>query len=155
MSVQNGAPRVVSVLVVEDEPDTRDSLAMLLGMAGHSVRVAGNARTALELIDESSPDVVLIDIGLPGVNGYELARQLRARQLENRPLLIATTGYGSYEHKKAAHDAGMDLHFTKPVDLPTLHTLLSKLPQLEGYVGIRGLQPPHSGPSSINSTETT
>lgn len=155
MSALNGAARTASVLVVEDEPDTRDSLAMLLRMEGHAVRVAGNVRTALELLDESFPDVVLIDIGLPGGNGYELARQIRARRIERRPLLVATTGFGTDEHKMAAFDAGMDLHFIKPVDPTSLQLLLTNLNQLRQYLNPNAAQPTSCEPTSFNSTGTT
>jgi DNA-binding response OmpR family regulator len=149
MSATNGAPQTASVLIVEDEPDTRDSLAMLLRRNGHTVRVAADANTALQLVDESPPHVVLIDIGLPGINGYEFARELRKRQLDHRPILIATTGFGTNEARQAASEAGIDLHFVKPVDPASLSILLNHLPQIARYVSFDGMAdgPPRSATS--------
>jgi CheY-like chemotaxis protein len=97
----------VSVLVVEDEIDTRESLAVLLQTCGHTVRVAPDAESALEVAAEVQPDAVLIDIGLPGMDGYELAQELRRRVWVRRPLLIAATGFGTTEDRRRSFEAGL------------------------------------------------
>src|SRR5262249_28551564 len=88
------ADRPLHVLVVEDDEDTAASLTLLLGLYGHAVQAAPDGPTALRMAQARPPDVVLLDIGLPGMNGYEVARQLRQQAAEPLPLLVATTGYG-------------------------------------------------------------
>lgn len=110
------------VLVVDDNEDAADLLAEALSCLGHQVQTALDGPQALRLLDDFVPDVALLDIGLPVMDGYELARQMRAR-LGNRPLwLIAVTGYGEEKAREAAREAGFNQHLTKPVDLPALVT---------------------------------
>src|SRR5436305_7249498 len=123
----------VSVLVVEDEIDTRESLAVLLQTCGHTVRVAPDAKSALDLAAEVQPDAVLIDIGLPGMDGYELAQELRRRVWVRRPLLIAATGFGTNEDRRRSFQAGIDLHYVKPLDPCALDTLLKNTAQITSY----------------------
>jgi signal transduction histidine kinase/CheY-like chemotaxis protein len=113
------------VLVIEDEPDARDSLSMLLEMDGHEVTRAADGREGLARLQAEKPDVALIDIGLPGMDGYELAR--KARTLGGRKIrLIALTGYGQEEDRQRALDAGFDLHLTKPVSFQDLRAVFGK-----------------------------
>jgi PAS domain S-box-containing protein len=111
-------------LVIDDNVDAADSLAMLLRLASCEVRVAHDGPQALEIAPSFGPEVVLLDIGLPGLNGYEVARQLRAIPQFNRTLLIALTGYGQEEDRRRSFEAGFDHHLVKPVDLATLEGLL-------------------------------
>jgi signal transduction histidine kinase/ActR/RegA family two-component response regulator len=126
------APRVVNgkrhVLVVEDNDDARDTLGMLLETMGHEVRMARDGASGVEQAFASPPDVALVDVGLPGIDGYEVARRLRAR-LGGRILLVALTGYGMPEDRARALDAGFDAHVVKPVDHGTLVAVLATLPQ--------------------------
>ena len=107
------APR--SILVVDDNVDAASSLAMLLRMAGHEVSVAHEGGQALESVAGKAPDIILLDIGLPGMNGYEVARHLRARPDGQSVRIIALTGYGQEEDRRRSQEAGFDGHLVKPV----------------------------------------
>src|SRR4051812_25487406 len=98
------------VLVVEDEPDTAASLAFLLKLQGYQAEAVGDGLAALEAARVTPPDVVLLDIGLPAMDGYELARRLRDEHLFKRPLLIAISGYGDESDRRRCLEAGIDLH---------------------------------------------
>jgi signal transduction histidine kinase/ActR/RegA family two-component response regulator len=112
------------VLVVEDNADARDTLQRLLEFEGHSVRVAADGEAALALLRAEAADVVLIDIGLPGMDGYELARRIRAEiDRERRLVLAAVTGYGLPEDRRRSAGAGFDAHLVKPLDLAALAAL--------------------------------
>jgi PAS domain S-box-containing protein len=113
------------VLVVDDNVDAAESIGMLLRLWGHEVRVAYNGPQALEAADEYRPEVVVLDIGLPGMSGYEVARQLRQRPQFKTALLVAVTGYGQDEDRRRSGEAGFDHHLTKPVDPDALHALLA------------------------------
>jgi CheY-like chemotaxis protein len=115
-----------SILIVEDNADARDVLRVLLELEGHEVETAEEGQAALELARTKDPDIALVDIGLPGIDGYEVARRLRARD-PRRPLLIALTGYGQPEDRRRATDAGFDDVLVKPVDPVTLTALLATL----------------------------
>ncbi|HZU38766.1 MAG TPA: ATP-binding protein [Gemmataceae bacterium] len=121
----NGPPR--RVLLVDDNIDAADTLAMLLQLWGHQVDVAHNAEEALHLTDQHVPDLILLDIGLPGTNGYELARQLREQPGLEHTLLIALTGYGQDEDRRRSHEAGIASHLVKPVNPGVLQKLLDRL----------------------------
>ncbi|HTE21039.1 MAG TPA: ATP-binding protein, partial [Armatimonadota bacterium] len=114
------------VLLVEDNVDAAETLVEMLDTWGHDVRCVHDGRAALLEIGTYRPEVVLLDIGLPGMDGYEVARRLREQDREGAPrmLLIALTGYGQAENRKLALDAGFDLHLTKPVDAPQLRRML-------------------------------
>jgi signal transduction histidine kinase len=111
------------ILVVEDNADVRTLLRAKLRQLGHSVDVAEDGFTAVEKILERKHDVALIDIGLPGIDGYEVARRARA-ELGHDVFLIALTGYGRSEDRSRAMDAGFDAHLTKPADLSDLQRVL-------------------------------
>jgi PAS domain S-box-containing protein len=112
------------VLIADDNRDAADSLAMLLAMEGHSVTVVQNGRQALTSMEAAPPDVALLDIGMPEMDGYEVARRVR-NQLRGRPImLIAVTGWGQADDKSRAFAAGFDMHFTKPIEPQRLMELL-------------------------------
>jgi len=110
------------ILVVDDNADAADAISMLLGSSGHEVHTAYGALEAIEKAADVRPEVILLDIGLPGMDGYELARELR--RIRKDTLLIALTGYGQDKDRRKAREAGFDHHLTKPVDLDGLNALL-------------------------------
>jgi DNA-binding response OmpR family regulator len=120
---------VMRILIVEDEPDTADSLSTLLGLAGFDVQIAGDGHTGLSTAQTKSPDVVLLDIGLPGMDGWKVARQLRQAHFALRPTIIVVSGYGQAEDRKQSHEAGVNFHFVKPLDPDLLLRLLDQLRQ--------------------------
>jgi CheY-like chemotaxis protein len=115
------------VLVVDDNVDAAESLAMLVGLQGHEVRVAHDGYSALEQVTDFRADVVLLDIGLVGLDGYEVARRLRRQSSAENLLLIAVTGYGRPEDRFRSREAGFDYHLVKPVDPDRLCRLLANL----------------------------
>jgi len=115
-------PRTLTILVVDDEPDSADGIAMLLEAWEHKVSVAYDAKRAIELYRERHPDLVLIDIGLPGMDGYQLAVRLRAE--DHEAALVALTGYTD---RRRAMSAGFLEHFAKPVDPEALRALISRI----------------------------
>jgi CheY-like chemotaxis protein len=118
-----GAPSLPrNILIIEDNTDSRESLARLLRMKGHSVVVAADGREGLDVAVRDRPDVALVDIGLPDVDGYRLASQLRS-QLGPSVFLAALTGHGQPEDRERALGAGFDAHVTKPVELDVLEEL--------------------------------
>jgi len=118
-------PALRRCLVIEDHADAAESLALLLRLAGHEAEVAPNAEEGIEKARQFRPDVVLCDIGLPGMDGYGVARALRADPELSRAYLIALTGYGQEEDRRRALEAGFDAHLTKPADFDTLRQLLA------------------------------
>jgi PAS domain S-box-containing protein len=114
------------VLVVDDNADAAASLAVLLKLEGHETRVAHNGPSALDEVERSRPDVVFLDIGMPGMDGYEVARRLRARHGASALKLIALTGWGQEHDRERAQAAGFDHHLTKPVAPDALQGLLSE-----------------------------
>ncbi|WP_437933700.1 hybrid sensor histidine kinase/response regulator [Sorangium sp. So ce341] len=113
------------ILVVEDNPDVAESLVMLLQALGHDVAMARSGPEALEAAPAFLPDVVLLDIGLPGMDGYEVARQLRRRPELERALLVALSGYGQDEDRRRSRAAGFDHHLVKPVSRAVLQPLIA------------------------------
>jgi two-component system CheB/CheR fusion protein len=108
------------IVLVEDQPDLLELLEAILAGAGMNVRSAPTAEAALELFDAETPDLALVDVGLPGMSGLELSRKLRARFGSDRLRLIAVTGYGQQADREAVYEAGFDQHLIKPVDLDSL-----------------------------------
>ncbi|HEY0989373.1 MAG TPA: response regulator [Kofleriaceae bacterium] len=106
--------RPLRAVVCDDAPDLRDLVADLLRLRGHDVSVVGDGPTAIELIVAEKPDVALIDIGLPDMDGYEVARSIRRQLTDYKPRLIAMTGYGQASDRAAAFEAGFDAHIVKP-----------------------------------------
>jgi CheY-like chemotaxis protein len=126
---KNGGLRI---LVVEDDLDSAESLALLLRMFGHEVRIATDGSAALREARANPPDVALLDIGLPGMDGYGLAQRLTElgaqgeKTTRRRPLLVAVTGFGQEEDRRRSREAGIDLHMIKPVDPDQLRRLLQR-----------------------------
>jgi CheY-like chemotaxis protein len=116
---------LLCVLAVDDHRDTADSLGQLLTLWGHRPLVAYAAASALATALDERPDVVLIDLGLPGVDGWELARRLRAEPSLEGILLVAVTGYGMEADRARSDAAGIDMHLLKPVDPDVLQRLLA------------------------------
>jgi PAS domain S-box-containing protein len=112
------------VLVVDDNADSTDCLSMMLELAGHQVQTARDGPEALEKAGEFRPKVILLDIGLPRMNGYEVARRIRQEPWGKDIMLVAVTGWGQLEDKKRAFEAGFDQHLTKPVDPDAFFELL-------------------------------
>jgi PAS domain S-box-containing protein len=121
----NGSSR--RVLVVDDNVDAAESAALLLKMWGHAVQVAYNGPAAVQAADEFQPEIVVLDIGLPGLNGYEVARHLR--QQPRKVTLVAVTGYGQEEDRRRTQEAGFDHHLTKPMDPQALRGILERVPK--------------------------
>lgn len=121
---------LLCVLVVEDEDDSAQSLAELLTLGGHCVRVAPSGPDALREALVVCPDVVLLDIGLPGMDGWEVARRLRGQSRDKQPLVVAVTGYETTDDRWRSADSGIDLHLVKPVDPAALTKLLSWVREL-------------------------
>jgi signal transduction histidine kinase/ActR/RegA family two-component response regulator len=118
-------PQALRILVVDDNQDGAHSLAMLLQMQGNEVHTVYDGPEAVAAISDFHPDVVLLDIGLPTLNGYETARRMRALPGSRDALIIALTGWGQEEDRRRSREAGFDHHLVKPVDLQTLETLLA------------------------------
>jgi signal transduction histidine kinase/ActR/RegA family two-component response regulator len=135
------APRSDSrrILVIEDNDDGRHMMVSLLALDGHSVRAARDGASGILEAERWMPDVALVDIGLPDMEGYEVARRIRAADGDGRVKLVALTGYGQATDKQRAAEAGFDLHLTKPIAADALqHFLAALLPQESGSNGPGG-----------------
>jgi CheY-like chemotaxis protein len=110
---------------VDDNHDAANSLAVLLKLLGHQVRVAYDGQQAFSSVTEQAPEIILLDIGLPGMDGYQVARQLREMLATCNPTLVALTGFGTEEDRRMSLAAGFDQHLVKPVDLTALEQLLT------------------------------
>jgi two-component system CheB/CheR fusion protein len=119
------APSALRILLVEDNVDSADALAHLLRRRGHETHVARDGIEGLEQARVRRPDVVLLDIGLPGLDGYEVARRLREHAGAAGTLLVALSGYGQEADRRRARDAGFDHHLVKPVKLSELERVLA------------------------------
>ncbi len=113
------------VLVVDDNVDAGDSMAAIVSTWGHEVAIARDAEEALEMATKFRPDTALVDIGLPGMNGYDLARRWRQTSEGRALTLVAMTGYGRAEDRAEAREAGFDVHLVKPAELGELENLLA------------------------------
>jgi CheY-like chemotaxis protein len=116
------------VLIIEDNPDARNALRALLEVWGHHVEVAEDGPRGFEAALAMRPDVVIVDIGLPGLDGYHVARGLRAALGEGGAFLVALTGYGQPDDRRRALEAGFDVHLVKPVDPDVLAETLVRVP---------------------------
>ena len=123
--VAGSASQALRILVVDDSEDTADTMGTLLEMAGHAVQIAHSGPAALEAAATFRPEVVLLDIGLPGLDGYQVAERLRADPAMAGVTLIAASGYGQEEDRRRSAEAGIDRHLVKPVDLKELQDLLA------------------------------
>ena len=113
--------------MVDDNKDSADSLAMLLRLKGNDIRTAYDGLEAVEVAEMFHPEVVLLDIGLPKLNGYDVARRIRQQPWGHSATLIALTGWGKDEDRRLSQEAGFNFHLVKPVDLAALENLLSGL----------------------------
>jgi len=113
------------ILIVDDNKDLATSLARLLRILGHEVEVVFDGRKGIEIARSYRPDVVLLDIGLPNLDGYQVARTLREEGFRDT-IIIAVSGYGQEEDRKRSREAGMDHHLTKPVDVKTISALIAQ-----------------------------
>jgi CheY-like chemotaxis protein len=104
------------ILVVDDSEDSADMLATLLRLTGHEARAVYGGAEALELAAAATPDAIFLDIGLPGIDGYELVRRLRARPGAGDILVVATTGFSDVNDRRRAKEAGFDAFLVKPID---------------------------------------
>jgi DNA-binding response OmpR family regulator len=114
------------VLLADDHKDAATSLGILLRLYGYEVEFASDGLSALQAVQVSTPDVVLLDIGLPKLDGWQVARQIRALGASKRPFLIAISGHGTQEDHIRSQEAGIDLHLVKPVDIADLVELLRR-----------------------------
>jgi CheY-like chemotaxis protein len=139
----NRARSGVRVLVVDDDLDSAEGLARLLTRSGHEVDVALDGKTALQRARAKQPDVVLLDICMPGMDGYEVARQLRA-MFQDKVRLVASTALGFEEDRKRCLEAGFDLRLVKPVDPTEVRNLLREVALAKAFSGRRppGRRPP-------------
>jgi len=121
----NGFSSPLRILVVDDNVDTAESLGLLLELGGQEVRTAHDGNRAVEVAEAFQPHVALLDIGLPGMSGYEVARRLREQPAMRRAFLVALSGYGQEEDRQRALEAGFDHHLIKPVDFDVLKALIN------------------------------
>jgi CheY-like chemotaxis protein len=119
------------VLVVDDNRDAADSLGILLRFSGVEVHVAHDGSAALEAMRAFSPEIVILDLGMPGMDGYDVARRIRQQLKYKDVVLIALTGWGQPEDRKRSNEAGFDHHLVKPVELGALQALLTSLEAAE------------------------
>jgi CheY-like chemotaxis protein len=115
------------VLVVDDNADAADSLALLLRMHGHQAVACHSGEQAVEALSAGSFDVALLDLSMPGMDGLELARTIRARSAGRPPRLVAVSGYSHQDSRRAAHEAGFEDFLTKPAELSVVLDLLAML----------------------------
>jgi signal transduction histidine kinase len=123
------------ILVADDNNDALESLATLLQLSGHEVYTAANGAVALESAEQHRPEVALLDIGMPKLDGYEVARRIRAQPWGQRITLVALTGWGQDSDRRRSQEAGFDSHLVKPLDLDKLTELLAALPAGDTSVG--------------------
>jgi signal transduction histidine kinase/ActR/RegA family two-component response regulator len=126
-TVPSGCIARTSVLVVDDNEDAAEMLALVLGQSGYHTKTAYDGRAAIAAVGEWTPHVVILDIGLPDMDGYDVARALRGDGRLAELALIALTGWGTHEDKRKAMEAGFDIHLTKPVDAADLQRALAEL----------------------------
>jgi signal transduction histidine kinase len=128
------SPTQRRILVADDNNDALESLATLLQLSGHEVYTAANGAVALESAEQHRPEVALLDIGMPKLDGYEVARRIRAQPWGARITLVALTGWGQDSDRRRSQEAGFDSHLVKPLDLDKLTDLLATLPSAGGSV---------------------
>lgn len=121
-----GVHHPLRILVVEDDPESLQMMGALLGLWGYAPRLVPAGPAALAAVEEEMPDIVLLDLGLPGMDGFEVARRLRGRPGGRDLFIAAVTAYRGEEHQRQAREAGFDRYLMKPVDIDTLRQLLTQ-----------------------------
>lgn len=116
----------MKILIADDNVDAADTLGMLLELLGHEMHVVHDGTAAVQAAFAIRPRVVICDIGMPGLDGYQVARSIRAAATETQPLMIACTGYGNEADRRAALEAGFDHHLVKPVPVAELLAALAQ-----------------------------
>lgn len=116
------------VLIVDDNEASAKTLGWTLEMLGHESRLAHEGKKAIEVAKDYVPDIILLDIGLPGMNGYEVCRAIRQEPKLRDAVIIAQTGWGQKEHLKLSQEAGFNYHLVKPIRIETLEGILAKVP---------------------------
>ena len=124
---ETAKPSPLRILIVDDNPDSTASLSMLLDMVGNETRTADDGLNAVIAAEEFLPDVVLLDIGLPKLNGYEACRRIREQHWGKNMVLVAVTGWGQDEDRRKSREAGFDAHLVKPIDYAALTQLLASI----------------------------
>lgn len=128
----------ISILIVDDNTSGAQTLSMLLDLDGYEVSVANCGAEAIQKFHQTNPSVILLDIGLPDMSGYDVARQIRALPGSDRVTIMAVTGWGSERDRALAREAGCDLHLTKPVNFDHLERLLQGNILSEGVTRLTG-----------------
>lgn len=136
-------PKLLRILLVDDDPDCAESVAALLKRAGDvdEVLVAYNGRDALGVVEDFAPDLVIIDVGLPDLDGHELARRLRGSMVTDACAIVALSGYDQPEDERHGLDAGFDAYMVKPIDVEDLATVVAKM-VADGRSGLIKHKPP-------------
>jgi CheY-like chemotaxis protein len=124
-------PNSYRILIVDDSRDAAHVLRMLLRKIGHQVEVADNGKSGIELATTFLPEIVLCDISMPGMDGYQVAKSLRASETTRTAYLVALTGYGQDDDRAKALESGFDEHLIKPVGFATLQSLIATMPRRE------------------------
>jgi CheY-like chemotaxis protein len=119
------------ILVADDNQDALESLATLLEINGHEVHTASDGMIAVEVASRCHPEIALLDIGMPRMDGYEVARRIRAEPWGKNTVLVALTGWGQEEDRRRTREAGFDSHLVKPLDLDVLSDFLAGLPPVD------------------------
>ncbi len=128
----------ISILIIDDNTSGAQTLSMLLDLDGYEVSIANCGKDALTRFSEIKPSVILLDIGLPDMSGYDVARQIRAMPEGRNVTIMAVTGWGSEQDQALARSAGCDLHITKPVNFDRLERLLKGEESLDGIARLSG-----------------
>jgi CheY-like chemotaxis protein len=115
------------VLVVDDHPDSAETFAHLLGLLGHEATAVTDPRLVLELVEQLEPDIVFLDINMPGINGWQLAAMLRKDYSPKQVSLVAVTAYGETSDRIRSRQAGFDAHVLKPVSIPLVKSIIETL----------------------------
>ena len=127
------AANAMRILIVDDNEALAQTTGWLVEMLGHDYRLAANGPQAIDLVRDYKPDVVMLDIGLPGMSGYDLCQHLRKEPHLANAVFIAQTGWGDSEHRRLTHEAGFHHHMVKPVYAETLQALLESIMQGNGH----------------------
>jgi CheY-like chemotaxis protein len=127
-ATERAAPSGRRILVVDDNFDSAESMAALLEMVGNDCRMAHSGHEAIEAAETFSPDVMLLDIGLPGIDGYEVCRTIREKPWGKNIWIIAMTGWGQAEDRKRSSEAGFNAHLVKPIDIAKLYDQIESAP---------------------------